>query len=81
MRGTLIEKYIHLLVLNGMLNSAEKILLQVVREMGCKKKVRIHDRGCIQIVQERQEECNSIFFSPKLIFLTLWCSFLSKFID
>ena len=79
--SALIEKHVHLLVLDGVLEVAEEILLQVVREVGREEKEGVLYRRRIQILKEGEEERDSIFLSSSPISCTLWSSLLPEFID
>lgn len=79
--SALIEKHIHLLVLDGMLEVAEEILLQVIREVGCEEKEGVLYRRRIQILKEGEEERDAIFLSSAPIACTLGSSLLPEFID
>lgn len=81
MGSALIEKHVHLLVLDGVLEVAEEILLQVVREVGREEKEGVLYRRRIQVLKEGEEERDSIFLSSSPISYTLWSSLLSEFID
>ena len=50
--SALIEKHVHLLVLDGMLEVAEEIFLQVVREVGREEKEGVFYRRRIQVLKE-----------------------------
>lgn len=78
---TLIEKHVHLLVLDRVLEVAEEIFLQVIREVGREEKEGVRYRRCIQILKEGEEERDSIFLSSSPISCTLGSSLLSEFID
>ena len=52
MGSALIEKHVHLLVLDGMLEVAEEIFLQVVREVGREEKEGVFYRRRIQVLKE-----------------------------
>ena len=78
--SALIEKNVHLLVLDGVLEVAEEILLQVIREVGREEKEGVFYRRCIQVLKEGEEERDSIFLSSSPI-CTLWSSLLPEFID
>ena len=79
--SALIEKHVHLLVLDGVLEVAEEILLQVVREVGREEKEGVLYRRRIQILKEGEEERDSIFLSSSPISCTLRSSLLPEFID
>ena len=79
--SALIEKDIHLLVLDGMLEVAKEILLQVIREVGREEKEGVRYRRCIQVLKEGEEERDSIFLSSSPISYTLGSSLLPEFID
>lgn len=79
--SALIEKHVHLLVLDGVLEVAEEILLQVIREVGREEKEGVLYRRRIQILKEGEEERDSIFLSSSPIVCTLWSSLLSELID
>lgn len=79
--SALIEKYIHLLVLDGVLDVAEEILLQVIREVGREEKEGVLYRRRIQVLKEGEEERDSIFLSSSPIACTLGSSLLSELIN
>ena len=79
--SALIKKDVHLLVLDGVLEVAEEILLQVVREVGREEKEGVRYQRRIQVLKEGEEERDSIFTSSSPISCTLWSSLLSEFID
>lgn len=79
--SALIEKHVHLLVLDGMLEVAEEIFLQVIREVGREEKEGVLYRRCIQILKEGEEERDSIFLSSSPISCTLGSSLLPELID
>ena len=79
--SALIEKHVHLLVLDGVLEVAKEIFLQVIREVGREEKERVLYRRCIQVLKEGEEERDSIFFSSSPIVCTLGSSLLSELID
>lgn len=79
--SALIEKHVHLLVLDGVLEVAEEILLQVIREVGREEKEGVPYRRCIQILKEGEEERDSIFLSSSLFVCTLRSSLLPEFIN
>lgn len=81
MGSALIEKHVHLLVLDGVLEVAKEIFLQVIREVGREEKERVLYRRCIQVLKEGEEERDSIFFSSSPIVCTLGSSLLSELID
>lgn len=81
MGSALIEKNVHLLVLDGVLEVAEEIFLQVIREVGREEKEGVLYRRCIQILKEGEEERDSIFLSSSSISCTLRSSLLPEFID
>ena len=78
---TLIEKHVHLLVLDGMLEVAEEIPLQVIREVGREEKEGVLYRRRIQVLKEGEEERDAIFLSSSPIVCTLGSSLLPEFID
>ena len=79
--SALIKKDVHLLVLDGVLEVAEEIFLQVIREVGREEKEGVLYRRRIQILKEGEEERDSIFLSSSPISYTLWSSLLPEFID
>lgn len=79
--SALIEKNVHLLVLDGVLEVAEELFLQVIREVGREEKEGVLYRRCIQVLKEGEEERDSIFLSSSPISCTLWSSLLPEFID
>ncbi len=79
--SALIEKDVHLLVLDGVLEVAEEILLQVIREVGREEKEGVRYRRCIQVLKEGEKERDSIFLSSSSTSCTLWSSLLPEFID
>ena len=79
--SALIEKDVHLLVLDGMPEVTEEIFLQVIREVGREEKEGVLYRRCIQVLKEGEEERDSIFHSSSPIVCTLRSSLLPELID
>lgn len=79
--GMLIKEDIHLFEVDGVMKCVEQRLFQVIREVCGQEAVRITDRCIIQVLEEGEEEGDSVYWSLLSLFISLRRGSFPEFVD
>ena len=77
----LVKEDIHLLEVDGVAKGAEKRFFQVIREVRGQEAVRVTDRCIIQVLEEGEEERNSVYQLLFALFGSLRRGSFPEFVD